>query len=227
MRFRHIAKRACGEVSRDTNLRFLPMNRLLERARAWQQVARGYSWKNFQLCAKLAAARASRGTWQQKAKSAGGRGEVKRMTDELVKAFEDGKFEKKRALFHFLQDMIHSVAAEPNKRGHRAKIHWHGATHKLFMMLRKLGGPRTQRFVTVNLGGPDEETTRRRWNKAKFVHYPGVREDTFTRLEKLYKNVMTSRDMNLGSVLCEASEDETNILAEIRWNAKRDCVTGT
>ena len=28
-------------------------------------------------------------------------------------------------MFHFLQDMVHSVAAEPNKNQGRVSIHWH------------------------------------------------------------------------------------------------------
>jgi hypothetical protein len=39
-------------------------------------------------------------------------------------------------MFHFLQDMVHSVAAEPNKNGHRVSIHWHEVVLLSLLCLR-------------------------------------------------------------------------------------------
>ena len=52
--------------------------------------------------------------------------------DLLPSPFRQGK----RTMFHFLQDMVHSVAAEPNKNGGRVSIHWHEVVLCLLFCLR-------------------------------------------------------------------------------------------
>ena len=52
--------------------------------------------------------------------------------DLLPSPFRQGK----RTMFHFLQDMVHSVAAEPNKNGHRVSIHWHEVVLLSLLCLR-------------------------------------------------------------------------------------------
>ena len=137
-----------------------------------------------------------------------------------------GHFKGRRVLWHFLQDLIHAAAAEPDKNGKRRSLHWHEGTHRLFGMLRKFGGPRTQRFLVTNLGGPDEDTTRKRWNRRRFLYRPGLNAETFSHLEERYATARAALPYE-GKVLCEAAEDETNILADLRYSPKLDAATGT
>ena len=209
-----------------TNFRYVSHDHLLTVAHRQQQDCRRLRWEKFLCCAKLSATQARARTWRERARSAAGRGELRTVTDELSLAYQRGHFKGKRVLWHFLSDLIHAVAAEPDKNGRRRKLHWHEGTHRLFGMLRKIGGPRTQRFFVQNLGGPDESTTRKRWNKKRFLYQPGLHDATFAHLEARYTEARAALAYK-GKVICEAAEDETNILAEIRYNAKRDAVTGT
>ena len=184
--------------------------------------------KQFLLIASLAAQRARALSWRHRAREGAGRGDVRRVTDELTKADADGKFTGKKALWNFLTDLIHCAAAEPRKDGSRAAVRYHGTTHKFFAMLRKLGGPRTQRFITANFGGPDEQTTRRFFCERKHDFMPGFSHvsEQATYLESVYKQKMAQLQIS-HNVVCEHSEDETNILQEARWNARRDGIAGT
>ena len=97
-----------------------------------------------------------------------------------------------------------------------------------FAVLRKLGGPRTQRFITANFGGPDEQTSQRFWSVRKHRYMPGFNhaDETATYLEQVY--AVKKKELGITHpVLCELSEDETNQIEEARWNAGRNAVVGT
>ena len=82
--------------------------------------------------------------------------------------------------------------------------------------------------MVANLGGPSEATTRKRWNRDKLQYMPGFKHigPTFTAIEDVYRHQM--RELGISyPVLCEAAEDETNILQEASFNASRDAVVGT
>ena len=223
------ADRGAGSIAKPhpkTNFSKLSRPELTDAARRQQAQARRLHWEKFVCCSKLAAAQARVRTWRERARSAAGRGELRTVTDELTLAYQKGHFKGRRALWHFISDLIHASAAEPDKNGNRRKLHWHEGTHRLFGMLRKIGGPRTQRFLVQNLGGPDEHTSRKRWNKRRFLYQPGINEATFSHLEARYTEARASLPYK-GKVLCEAAEDETNILADLRYSAKLDAATGT
>ena len=82
------------------------------------------------------------------------------------------------------------------------------------------------RASTQNITGPDESTTRKKWNAARYHYRPGINAATFTYLEGVYARCRAKLPYK-GKVLCEASEDETNIEASAHWCARRDAVTGT
>ena len=192
---------------------------LLTVARRASEQKRALGWHNYTLAARLAGAKASRESWRAKAKNAGGCGEVKKVADELVAAHKKGRFDGKRALFHFITDLVRFVGAEPDKNGHHGHVRWHESTHRFFQILRKLGGPRTQRFMVANFGGPVEDTTRKIWNRSKRVIVPGIHAEAFTHLETVYSRVR-SRAKWRKIVLCEASEDE---VGAVRASARQMC----
>jgi hypothetical protein len=55
---------------------------------------------------------------------------------------------------------------------------------------------------------------------------PGLRKSTIEHLEEVYSNAKQQCGLKF-MVPCEASEDETNILQELRWNQRRDALPGT
>jgi hypothetical protein len=50
---------------------------------------------------------------------------------------------------------------------------------------------------------------------------PGLRKSTIEHLEEVYSNAKQQCGLKF-MVPCEASEDETNILQELRWNQRRE-----
>lgn len=226
--FRHrVARRGeSGDAHHaKTNIRYRASTEL---AQSQAQELRSLKKQQFFLVSKLAASQASRMSWKARCRNAAGRGDVRRVTDELTKAYEDGKFEGKTALWNFLSDLIHCAASEPDKNGRRATIRYHGSTHRFFAVLRKLGGPRTQRFITANFGRGDEQTSQRFWSVRKHRYMPGFShaDETATYLEQVY--AVKKKELGITHpVLCELSEDETNPIEEARWNAGRNAVVGT
>ena len=131
--FRHrVARRGeSGDAHHaKTNIRYRASTEL---AQSQAQELRSLKKQQFFLVSKLAASQASRMSWKARCRNAAGRGDVRRVTDELTKAYEDGKFEGKTALWNFLSDLVHCAASEPDKNGRRATIKYHGSTHRFFL----------------------------------------------------------------------------------------------
>ena len=62
---------------------------------------------------------------------------------------------------------------------------------------------------------------------AAAAHFqPGLRLETIKRIEEIYKGKMDQLKLGF-PVPVECSEDETNILSELRWNHRRDALPGT
>lgn len=222
--FRQRLKRRSSERHAKCNLRYMSTPDLLDAAQRSAFHLHQERRATFLLCVQLAAANVSRASWRARVKESAGRKDVKKVTDELTKAYEDGKFEGKATLFNFISDLVTTVA----RSGRRGAVKYHKTTHRFFGVLRKLGGPRTQRFMVANLGGPSEVTTRQRWNRDKLQYMPGFKHigPTLTAIEDVYRHQMRELDISY-PVLCEAAEDETNILQEASFNASRDAVVGT
>ncbi|MEM7518917.1 MAG: hypothetical protein AAF368_18595 [Planctomycetota bacterium] len=204
----------------------MPQDDLLKAARGLAEQREVHRRDCFFLATKLAAAQARAKSWRRRAVESAKRGEVKRLTDELTLAYEKGKFKGKRALLNFLRDMVHSVHLGGNNGERNRRMEWSKSTHRIFAVLTKIGGPRTVNFLYDNIGGPAANTIRRFWQKHKFHFRPGLNVATVAHLEGIYFHSKQQRNVAC-AVPCEASEDETNILMELRWNQRRDAVPGT
>ena len=108
----------------------------------------------FFLCSKLAATNVRLRAWRDRVKDTARRGELKRVTDELTKAYDDGKFQEKRALWAFIKDLVHSTHLASGDGQRSRGMKWSESTNRFFAVIRKFGGPRTQKFFYDNIGGP-------------------------------------------------------------------------
>lgn len=143
---------------------------LLKAARSRKiEVARLQS-REWLLATKLAAIRARARSLRDKVAGAALRGDLRKLTDDLAKAWDDGKFKSRRHLFDFIADLTHSVVLTDDDAGKRSKnMKWHESSHRIFQVMTKIGGPRTQRFIAANLESPDMRTIERRWSASKHV----------------------------------------------------------
>jgi hypothetical protein len=138
-----------------SRLNQMPQPRLLEAAQALSFKNRAERQKLYYICARLVATNARVRKWRHRALEGAKRGELKKMVDELTTAYEAGKFKEKRALWNFLKDIVHQTHLT-NEEGERSRgMRYSESTSRIYAALRKIGGPRTQRFIYDNLGGPE------------------------------------------------------------------------
>ena len=143
---------------------------LLDVARSRRSEVARLQSREWLLVTKLAAFRARVLSLKEKVAGAALRGDLRKLTDDLTKAWDDGKFESRRHLFDFIADLTHSVVLTDDDAGKRSKnMRWHESSHRIFQVMTKLGGPRTQRFIAANLESPDRRTIERRWSASKHV----------------------------------------------------------
>ncbi len=180
----------------------------------------------FFVTSKLAALKAKCRNMKDRLRDALKRGELKKVIDELVAAYEDGKFKGKRSLWNFLKDLVHATHLTKDDGTANRGMRWSEQTSRLFEVLRRFGGPRTYNFFRDNVAAPHQRTTERRWAENKFHFQPGLNQKTIEYIEGIYKDKMDQLKLGF-PVPVECSEDETNILAELRWNHRRDALPGT
>lgn len=144
----------CVAQGRGARFDYMPRADLLFAARRLRDQCSSLRRRHFWVCAKLVAARAKVRTWRDRAREGALRGDLKKVVDDLTAAFDAGKFTEKRALWNFLKDIVHSVHIG-NDDGSRSRgMRWSSSTHRIFAVLRKVGGPRTHKFLYDNVGGP-------------------------------------------------------------------------
>jgi hypothetical protein len=154
-RFRLVRRREGTHRKSRSRLDQMPTPRLLEAAQALSAKNRAERQRLYYICARLVATNARVRKWRDRALEGAKRGELKKMVDELTTAYEAGKFKEKRALWNFLKDIVHQthLTDEEGKRSHGMR--YSESTSRIYAVLRKIGGPRTQRFIYDNLGGPE------------------------------------------------------------------------
>ena len=108
----------------------------------------------FFVCSKLASAKARIRVWRDRVTEGARRGELKRVTDELTRAYDEGKFEKKTTLWNFLKDLVHATYISDATAPRNRAMRWSESTNRFMSVVRKFGGPRTQKFFYDNIGGP-------------------------------------------------------------------------
>ena len=89
------------------------------------------------------------------------RGDLKSFCRNIVHAHKMGKFEGKESLWDFLTDIVKNVGKE-DPRGKR----YSEATKVMFETIKLWGGPRLHHFLSLNMGGPSLDTTKRDTRKA-------------------------------------------------------------
>ena len=91
------------------------------------------------------------------------RGDVKALISDVVAIERDGKWEQRPELFQFVRDVIHAYKLRDGAEGKHSKgMRWHTASKRIFCVLRKYGGPRTQRFLHETLEAPADSTASRK-----------------------------------------------------------------
>lgn len=148
------------------------------------------------------------------------RGDLKSFCRNIVHAHKMGKFEGKESLWDFLTDIVKNVGKE-DPRGKR----YSEATKVMFETIKLWGGPRLHHFLSLNMGGPSLDTTKRDTRKA-LKYKVGENEGVFQHLAVVYKSAMNLASIPLGTVPTMLAEDETVVKRSVRWVARDDVLLG-
>jgi hypothetical protein len=87
------------------------------------------------------------------------------------------------------------------------------------------GGPRFTTLLQLNLDGPAQSTLRRGLREGRSV-LSRIHLDTVKAAVQLLSKIMQKRGISPGTVISQASEDETAVIAEVRWNQGLDALIG-
>eukprot|EP00966_Prymnesium_polylepis_P336083 7391409-Prymnesium_polylepis.2 len=109
-------------------------------------------------------------------------------------------------------------------------MRWHESTKRIFDVIRKLGGPKTLRFINETLESPHERTVVRHWQQNKIDYTLGPDDVGWTRTWKEVAAIYEKMKADLtiqGPVLYELSEDETTVPTASQYNERRDSLVGS
>ena len=147
------------------------------------------------------------------------RGDMKAVTNNLIKAQEKGLLNDHKVLF----DTIESVARNFHVRGPKGN-RYKSSTRHFFESLLILGGPRIANFVAINMGGPNLNSIYR-WRKINLISLkPGVEGENFRQYALIVKGVMELYKISPVPVL--TAEDETAIVSVVQYHQDRDELLG-
>lgn len=149
----------------------------------------------------------------EKVKESAARGQVRQITDDSIKAYDNGSLKGKETLVNFVSDIARNLVAK-GKGGRRL----HGSTKRVFEVVKQWGGPRTHQFIIANFEGPAIETVRREAAKGE-VSNLGLTEGHFKHLAIIYAGKMKEHSIE-HPVMVEAAEDETRIRKEGQWRQR-------
>jgi len=152
------------------------------------------------------------------------RGDARAIIEDVIECERSGKFKQKRALLHFVRDMLHSLRLSGVARQARG-MRWHKSSKRIFAVLRKFGGARTQRFLHETLQAPHHRTVEREWAKDKMHFKPGANKEIFERIGLFYRDAKARLGIT-GIVLYEVSEDETTVPGASEYNQYCDSIVG-
>ena len=137
-----------------------------------------------------------------------------------------GKLTQRKDLLNFIRDLVHSLKLRDGARGtHSKNMRWHESTKRIFDVIRKLGGPKTLRFINETLESPHERTVVRHWQQNKIDYTLGPDDVGWTRTWKEVAAIYEKMKADLtiqGPVLYELSEDETTVPTASQYNERRD-----
>jgi hypothetical protein len=151
--------------------------------------------------------------WSEQLKEASERCDVGMMMYELAQAHETGVLAKQPALFLAqVKDQIHNCLAKSSK-GWR---HDEERVKTFYEVLCITGKKSVFEFAAMNQMGPGLTTIRNRIREIPKIKF-GVNESLFEYYAGVFKKMMLAKDIPLGSVLCEHSEDETSTVKEIEY----------
>jgi hypothetical protein len=96
---------------------------------------------------------------------------------------------------------------------------------ELLQVLLFKGGPRITTLLELNIGGPSATTLRNGLRKPR-LPLSCIARSTVAAVVNMYSTFMKEKGISPGKVICQAAEDETAIVAEVRWSQREDALIG-
>ena len=196
-----------------TNHRYVNRAALLERLNAKRMGA-----KNHKLELEVQKAIAAK----EKGKLELPDGDAKTAVTCILNAHDKGLLEGGK--YGVAMSLLAQCASNIGKRKRGRRHTAHRAAMMVYEVALFNAGPTFQRFLATNLIGPLHRDTIMAELRKLPEHTPGTEgaRRIFPALKEVYRQAMEANSLELGTVLCEISEDETNVIAKVQYNRMAD-----
>jgi hypothetical protein len=210
-----------GDRRSRINFRFMPQGEMLSTLRDLRRANKDQCWAIWQLKRKLVSARARARTLREKLVEKLERSDVSGMIADIISCERSGKWEERKVTFHFLRDMIHSLALTDEEGQRSRNMRWSETSKRIFATLKIIGGPKVNRFLRNTTEAPSDSTIARTMATTKLHMTVGIDEQTFRVVGETMARWCAQLGLTSG-VLCELSEDETRVQDCVMLNARLD-----
>lgn len=178
-----------------------------------------YKSKLFLLSSELARVKTRAKSLKDEIKEFSKRGDIKAISYNIAKAYDEGKLKDKTGLIDILGTISNNLRRK--KKGKR----YSNSTKDFYEVLLTMGGPRLCDFVSKNLDGPHVHSAIV-WRKENTITYVlGGHKENIMAIAALYKNAKESMGIK-SDVPYEMAEDETAIVPRPEYKADTDEVVG-
>lgn len=171
-----------------------------------------------------------------RAKEAHVRGDIKKFTRELTYIANKGTLKEKQVMWAYMQDVVHSefLKCTSGKKGrYSTGMRWRQSS-KLFLASQKvMNDKRSSNGIRHNIGGPHLQTVQKEIRKHCVSVKSGLDSlPNFQAVKKWWSKSISKRKISHPEesddpILCEMSEDESDMIPALFYDADKDGVGGS
>ena len=158
-------------------------------------------------------------TLKEKVMESSKRGSIDAVCHHLRNAAKEGLLNDEVVL----SDLLETTGRNFHVKGPNGKRYKAGL-QQFYEVIMYWGGPRLESLIAINLFGPEVHSIYRWRNKGKVNFVPGLSEENFLTVQRIYSEAMQRPGMAKGPV--EISEDETGIIKAVKYFDETDMCVG-
>ena len=206
-------------TSETTKYAYLSRDEVLNKLKEAKEQISCFRSKVFLLGSNLARLRQKASSLRDTVKEFSRRGDIKAISYNVAKAFDEGKLKEKQGLVDILSTISRNLRKK--KEGKR----YSSSTKDFYEVLLTMGGPRLCDFVAQNLDGPHIHSTMVWRKEGTIVFVLGGHMESIKAIADLYKKAKENMDIKTDVPYIKA-EDETAIIPRPEYRAESDEVWG-
>ena len=218
---------AAGGASKFTNAGYLTHGELLGRHRATVKKYEAERLVRLRTLAKLSSSRKRAQKAEARLKELKEAGNLSSLVRDLHECHDRGSFEDKAAALDFIKDLVRHAKNCDEDGNPSQGTKYSESTHRIYCLLRTLGGPKSHHVLKGNIGGPHVSTTERHWRKHITNVEPGLHAEAFEAIAEILTGYVEKLGLGEGErLLAEVAVDETGIIAKGTYRQATDAIVG-